>query len=248
MQYLRKENENYYWTSKRDFTNMVCLDAHVNRVFDFAWRMTFGRAGEHRDHRTGGQIRRRNGELFANTFQGKLAEFGIHQFLASNNFHTDEPTLEAWALGRWDETDIIVGDKCLNIKSAAHFSQLLLLETGDWNTQGQYIPNLESGHADYDFHILTRIQPDIKKLLRDTRLFYSDTTDRESLLTLIRSNTWNFNSPGYITNDDLRYLISNRYILPRNAMLNGKMKMDAENYYCQAGDMHPLAEIIRNLN
>lgn len=244
---LRQEGNNYYFTSTRDFISMVSLDDYIERVFEFAWNMTFGNVGAHRNHRTGGQVNRRNGELFANTFQGKLAEFGIFNLLSEHNITSDEPTLDEWELGRWDETDLIVGDSTINIKSAANFSHLLLLETGDWNNTGQYIPNIGSGHDSYDFHILTRIRPDIKGIFRRERLFYSDSTNRNSLWDIINNNSWEFNSPGYITVEDLRYLINNNFILPQNSLLSGRTSMDAENYYCQSGDMHHLTQLFELL-
>ena len=45
-------------------------DAHafktetIKTVFDFAFDMTFGDKGEHRNHRTGGTIQRKKGEIF----------------------------------------------------------------------------------------------------------------------------------------------------------------------------------------
>ena len=47
----------------------------------FAYDMTFGKNGEHRNHRTGGIYLRKNGEIFANTFQGKLSEFAVYNTL-----------------------------------------------------------------------------------------------------------------------------------------------------------------------
>ena len=47
-----------------------------------------------------------------------------------------------------------------------------------------------------------------------------------------------------ITEDHLKHLISNGFIIPQNAMLNGWMKMDASNYYCQAGDLKSINELI----
>ena len=49
----------------------------IKKVFDFAFDMTFGNRGAHRNHRTGGTIQRKQGEIFSNTFQGKLAECAV---------------------------------------------------------------------------------------------------------------------------------------------------------------------------
>lgn len=52
-----------------------------------------------------------------------------------------------------------------------------------------------------------------------------------------------FDIPGFITNDDLKYLIKNKYIINRGDLLNGKTKMDANNYYCHIEDMHNILNI-----
>lgn len=40
----------------------------ISTVFDFSYNMTFGGKGEHRSYRSGGAHKRKNGEIFANTF------------------------------------------------------------------------------------------------------------------------------------------------------------------------------------
>ena len=53
----------------------------IIKVFDFAYNMTFAGKGEHRDHRSNGKKERSPGEIFSNTFQGKLAECAVVNFL-----------------------------------------------------------------------------------------------------------------------------------------------------------------------
>ncbi|MFB5195317.1 hypothetical protein ACE198_10440 [Neobacillus sp. KR4-4] len=48
----------------------------VQKAFNFAYDMSFGKKGKHRTTRTGGDAERTNGEIFTNTFQGKLSEYG----------------------------------------------------------------------------------------------------------------------------------------------------------------------------
>tara|TARA_B100001123_G_C14450701_1_gene686441 strand:+ start:71 stop:202 length:132 start_codon:yes stop_codon:yes gene_type:complete len=40
-------------------------------------------------------------------------------------------------------------------------------------------------------------------------------------------------------------LINHHAILPQNSLLNGKIPMDAENYYVQSGDMYPYKELLK---
>jgi hypothetical protein len=51
----------------------------------------------------------------------------------------------------------LVGKIPISIKATKHFGQLLLLETKDWNNNGQYIPNLSlEKQSQYDYFILVR--------------------------------------------------------------------------------------------
>lgn len=95
----------------------------------------------------------------------------------------------------------------------------------------------------YDIILLIRLNPSCEELLKKLKLFRSDTSDYEDLKRVILSQKWAYNFVGYITRDDLKYIINNKYVLPRNALLNGRMPMDAENYYVQAGDMRSVSEL-----
>ena len=50
----------------------------IKDIFNFANDMTFRFVGEHRSHRTGGTHRRKKGEIFSDTFQGKLSEYATY--------------------------------------------------------------------------------------------------------------------------------------------------------------------------
>ena len=44
-------------------------------------------------------------------------------------------------------------------------------------------------------------------------------------------------------------MIRENRIIPQNAFLNGRTKMDAENYYFQTGNMHSINELyMRDIN
>ena len=204
--------------------------------------MTFGREGAHRDHRSGGTHSRRNGEIFANTFQGKLAECAV-----SNLFHglgyNVSPDFSTYDLGKWDSVDLSVAGYEISIKSTKSFGQLLLLETKDWDENGTYIPNRESGNGNYDIIIFVRLDPSCEDILRDIHLLKQDSANYDSLKNIILGHRWSYNCVGYITRADLQYIIENGYIIPKNAMLNGRVRMDADNYYVQAGDMRDMKSL-----
>lgn len=233
---LDTSGNNYFINNSIRFEPMGKFHSKTIRtVFDFAYAMSFGKGGEHRDHRSGGTYHRRNGEIFANTFQGKLAECAIYNHL--NRFYDiSKPDFETYGLGKWDSADFYIGNQKVSIKSTKSFGNLLLLETKDWDQNGVYLPNQES----YDFTFLVRMNPYCEDILKSRRLLYKDTVDPEQLYYLVCDNTWQYDIPGYVTLEDLKFIIKNNFILPQHSMLNGKTRMDAENYYVQSGDMRPI--------
>jgi hypothetical protein len=241
--YLDKRANEYYINSHVPFSPLGTLNPDlVETVFDFAYQMTFGQGGEHRAHRTGGTHQRRNGEIFANTFQGKLAEYALFCVLTKSGINVSEPDLGVFGLGEWDSVDLTIGDESVSIKSTKSFGNLLLLEEYDWDEQANYLPN---GHG-YDYTFLIRMNPFCEDVMRRNRFLYSDSINEAILKQIIMAESWTFDIPGYATREDLIQIINENYILPRGSMLNGKTRMDASNYYIQSGDMRNLNSFIRD--
>ena len=251
MNKLRQEGNRYFIDNKKIFQSIkIFKDDTIDRVFEFAYAMTFG-AGEHRDHRSGGSMSRKKGQIFINTFQGKLSELGVYiTFFKENREAYDklsEPDFNVYGLGEWDSSDIEFGKIKISVKSTKFYGDLLLLETKDWSKKGEYIPNLSIEKSSvYDIFVLVRIKPDAEKMMKERKILYSNSIDKEELYSLIKSTKWEYDIPGYITNEDLKFLINNDFILPKKSLLNGKILMDAENYYIQSGDMRNFEQLIRN--
>lgn len=218
---------------------------YIVKTFEFAYNMSFGGQGEHRSHRSGGNHSRKNGEIFINAFQGKLAEFATYGIFALNGIKTSVPDLETYDLGIWDKCDLQINEKKIAIKSTKFFGNLLLLETSDWNNKGEYIPNIDIGESFYDFFILVRIHPNGEDIMRNNHLIYNNEIDKTFLKEIITKEKWYFDCPGFITHNELVQAINDKFVLPKGAMLNGNKKMDAENYYIQSGDMHDMNEIFK---
>lgn len=243
-QKLNNKGNCYYITNKITYQPFANISSTiVNTTFDFAYDMTFAQRGQHRDHRTGGTHQRRNGEIFANTFQGKLAEFALYTSLSSKKIDISQPDLSVYGLGKWDSVDFIINGKNVSIKSTKSFGNLLLLEENDWDENACYLPSQKC----YDFTFLIRMNPFCEDLLRRNRLLFSDEINKDFLYNIIINEKWQFDIPGFITKFDLIDIIQNKYIIPKNALLNGKTKMDASNYYVQSGDMRSLDNFIDEL-
>ena len=251
MHRLSLEGENSYRVnSRKDFVrNGILRQEDVSECFDFAYGMTFGGSGAHRDHRSGGQAHRHMGEIFINTFQGKLAEFALYNYaVIVGEMSIDPPDTEMMELTRWDSFDMDIEGSIINVKSTKRRGNLLLLETRDWDSEGRYIPNSESGCEAYDFFVLARVDPDGEKIMREHGFLYADSADREILRKIILSERWRVNLAGYITGEELiDEVIEPGHILPQNSTLNRYTRMDAENYYVQAGDMHEIDGLLKEI-
>lgn len=248
MKLENRDQNAYYITNKRQFKPSAVRPELINLAFDFAYQMIFGE-GHHRSHRSGGIKDRKNGELFANTFQGKLAEYLVYEELKRNQLpEVETPDTSIYGKGRWDDSDLEYKGKRISIKSAAYFANLLLLEAKDWNAEGEYIPNLhqEQSHA-YDYFVLVRIKPDIKRVFRKSSIYYSNSIDKETLMNLILQQSWFYDYGGICTQSTIRHIINNRYLIPQFSKLNGSVEMDADNYYIQAGDLKEFSFLVQEL-
>jgi hypothetical protein len=238
---------NIYKINKRkEFAPILNVNTYLSKICNFAYDMTFAQSGYHRNHRSGGLICRNNAELFVNILQGKIAEFAVYKKLVNAGLMVCEPDLNLLGKGLWDSSDFCFKGQKISVKSAAHFSNLLLLEKNDWNLKGEYIPNIDSDNAIYDFFIFCRIKPDSKSLFTaiNSLCDIDGNANREQLEKLINAHTWEVDIPGCMSHKNFVAVISNNYILPQGSLLNGKIKMDATNYYVQAGDLHAIEKLI----
>ncbi len=185
----------------------------INKARDFANKMTSKQQGEHRANRTGGSHYRSSKEIFINAFQGKLAEVAFFEYFKDKDLQINEPDFETYPKGQWDSFDFLINNKKINVKSTKHFGNLMLLEQGDWNNNAEYIPNINTNNHIYDLFVLLRIN----------------------------TRTNQYDIPGFVNRSDLLQIIEKQHIIKKGQLLNGKIPMDANNYYVQSGDM-------RNIN
>lgn len=236
--------------------------------FDFAFDMSFGGKGEHRTYRSGGTEKRTDGQIFINTFQGKMAEFALYRYLQSRNIELDPPDVSCFDLGKWDSFDLKCQEKYLSVKSTSFKGNLLLLETKDWDENGEYIPNHKEKKEEnketketketeekeekeenirYDYVVLVRFNPDGKQIMKDNNLLevtsLAPKEIHEILIEKIRDREWEYDIPGFIYHSELVKMIRDRRKIPKGSILNGSTKMDAENYYFQTGNMHSVVEM-----
>jgi hypothetical protein len=210
----QKGSPNSFFISKRAFFSSLDISAMgIRDARDFANNMTSKQQGEHREYRTGGSHYRSSKEIFINAFQGKLAEVAFYEYFKDKGLPINQPDFDTYPKGQWDTFDFLINNKKINVKSTKHFGNLMLLEQGDWNNNAEYIPNINSNNHIYDLFVLLRID----------------------------SRTNKYDIPGFVTRSDLLQIIEKQHIIKKGQLLNGRIPMDANNYYIQAGDM-------RNIN
>ena len=243
------EGNNYFVQYTKNFKAYDKItDNDKNKCFDFAYDMSYGNIGKQRDSRSGGSVHRTKGQIFINTFQGKMAEFALYRFLENKKIQVNNPDWSIHKLGIWDSFDFECQGKIISVKSTKKYGNLLLLETKDWNDNGEYIPNLRNGKSKYDYTVLVRFNPDGERIMRDSGLLMQKDDDIQSeikklLIETICNKDWEYDFPGFIYYSELVKMIRQKRIIPKCAQLNKNAKMDAENYYFQVGNMHSIIEM-----
>lgn len=245
-----REGEYAFVRSKNFSCDGQLSGSQIRDCFNFAYDMSFGR-GEHRAHRSGGSRERTPRDIFMNTFQGKISECAIYNFLTKENIEASQVDFRVEGLGKWDSYDMECYGRHIAVKSTKSYGQLLLLEKQDWDEEGRYIPNIETGNASYDSFVLVRIKPSIEDEIKKEDSFWN--SDREKKLSYLIQYSWEYNIAGFITNDDLKYIIEKEYMIKKGQRI-GKYKepyvgtkMDADNYYVQVSNMRSKNDFVKRL-
>lgn len=208
-------------------------------IFDFAYNMVFGK-GHHRSYRSGGTQQRNPILKFKDVFEGKIGEFAIYRFFLNQGINIGYPDLSIASKGVWDAGDFAYNNLNISVKSSKHFAQMLLLESQDYiisDNEVIYSPD----KTKYDIILLTRVKTNLFDSLSSSDIENNTDDLKNALFT--KSYIY-FDFPGYISNKDLFNFINNDFKIKKGSLLNGKTKMDADNYYVFAKDMKPVTQLI----
>lgn len=237
---LNQQDNNYFITHQRKFTDDNCINMaitidQVQSVLEFCYQMTFGSKGEHRNHRTGGQHQRDLKSIFIDAFTGKIGEFAFFNHCLNRGFGVSKVDLSVHQLGIWDNGDFKVNcpnrDYHVAVKTTQDYGNLLLLESADWavvDNRAVYLPN--TSPTMYDALFFCRVKSDIKQ-----QFLQNTNPTQTQIINLKHAIKPQAQIVGWISNQDLVNVINNNHLLPQNSLLNGKTKMDADNYYIQSG-------------
>lgn len=214
---------------------------------DFAMRMTYLGEGQHKATRSGGLHKRNQREIFSDTFQGKLAEFALLQILSPYLDKTYlAPSLLAAPLGYWEASDVLGPGISIEVKSTKPFGNLLLLEKENWNSSGEYRHGTDGSATRISHVALIRISPSIHEHARMLEQKYmTGKADKVGLTNELLRHKWTFDIAGFARREDLQQVFRAQQLLRQGSMLgpNG-VRMDADNYYIQTGDLRPLSELL----
>jgi hypothetical protein len=228
-----------YITAKRQFLPNISLKkSEVKKILNFAWEMTWGQFGEHRPNRSGGSQYRNNAMRFKDVVEGKCGEFAVRKFLVEKGHKPGEVDLAVYSRGVWDDVDLTLNGKAINVKTMKHFSNLLLLEHKDYSEDGNYLGHTDSSKR-YDIFFCARMRSSIQEYFRSEGLngrSFSSFKEFESHFNALSRMNWELDLPGFVPLDLLKQAIQEKHIIARGECLNGRTRMDATNIYIQSGD------------
>lgn len=240
---------------RNPFASMGAISgSDVASCFSFAFDMTFGGKGQHRNKRENEDSGRDDAGVFANAFQGKLAEYAFYRMMRRNGVWTSSPDISVCGCGKWDVCDFEVENRTMAIKSTKHFGNLLLLEKTDWNADGTYKYGMDPKTGSpvnvfYDAVVMMRIRPDCETVV--SCALSPDATGEKpdpfvALENASKRIVWEYDIPGFVTGSDLKQCIGNGFVLSKGQFLR-TTKMKVDNYYIQSGDLRPINDIFSML-
>ncbi len=233
MKLTRDKSGRYLIKNKKRFNGSPVRFAHKEKSSEFALKMVLN--SSHRVFRSGGASKRDEQEVLINTFQGKLAEYVVQDILTSFNLECSEPDNVDYGNNVWDDRDLLVGGSAISIKSMSYFSNLLLLETKDYDEFGNYRHHHGS---DYEYIIIVRFRPDIKMTLGNNNNGIKDIAKTLVALDL------EFDIPAVCSRKTVAYIIQHGYVLPQGSTIGKSTRLDANNFYIQLGSLPPLQKLI----
>lgn len=133
----------------------------VNEVIK-TYNFAKGMIGKHRPYLQGSDINRSDKEIFLNDIQGKLAEIAVRKDILNqfpNSKINGDIDFSVYGRGEWDNYDLVINGKYLNIKSIKHFAMMLMVECERYNEKGEfYYTNTDNKKIINDYYILVKIK------------------------------------------------------------------------------------------
>jgi hypothetical protein len=159
-------------------------------------------------------------EIFKNALQGKLAEIGFYNFYTKKWKNIPYPDFWVWHRWVWEDTDVIINELKISIKSTKHFWNLLLLECDRYSNDWLYLESATWWDP---------IKHDLIYLIRVKWVDSNIPTDYK-IENIAIEITW------YITHDDFLDIIKNNQKIKQWSILGIPLIVD--NYYICCSNLH----------
>ena len=238
---FNKDEYNFPKGSECQFKPLIGISySDFKNVFLFAYEMILGK-GYHRNNRSGGSFKRNVNILLTNVIEGKLGEVCVYREFLKNGIDIGYPDMSVMGVNKWDNSDINYKNIKMSVKTSKSYARMMLLEENDYliskyNNKVLYRPNKDV----VDVFIFVRIKSTIIQVLEKMG---DISCDDNYIRTVYKKSVIRFDQPCYVNNKDISNVIEHNMILPRGVFLNGKTRVDANNYYIFVKDMKPIAKL-----
>lgn len=256
LEYITDENF-YYLGANKSKIYKAQLDGNgkelrlTNEQVFACVRYAYSMAKENkqRENRSGGSHKRNELEIFWDAFRGKIAESYAKRYFEMQRFTVSDIDFKVYERGEWDNYDLLVNGHVVAIKSSKHFSQLLLLETKDWNDKGEYTGN--KGHDEYTpewfLFVRTRITEKNGSFKCDKLGTLEEMSNLVSDIDITAELTGSLSF-----NDFVNQVIKYKYIIKRGARFKATRSsegtiMDAENYYVKLSELESVESMMKKI-
>jgi hypothetical protein len=220
---LTYKNESFYVNCKKEFSPLLNISKYISESVYWAVSQKYFKPNG-----------RDNNTIIRNSILGKLGEFFIYDYFNSLNYNISYPDLKIRGKGMWDDGDLILEGRKLSIKSTHYYNNMLLINKNDWTINGEYKWGKDGLDSTYKAFFLCRIKPNIPFL---------ENTNIDEIITNITKLNPEIDCPGYLSIMDFKDIIDNEIYINKGDIINNKIKIGSDFYYCQAGDLNRIETI-----
>ena len=183
----------------------------------------------HKEIRDGGSAPRKSGEIYRHILEGKTAEIPVRKYLmkVKPNFHINDVDFNIYKESNSDMGDLQWGKYQIEVKSASHRANFLLLESKTYQLDGtnKYL------HKKADFIFFVRVWLNVCTQYKDLKKCSNEEIQKYNL---------EYQICGFLTADDFEKIIIPRKELPKGFMLTRNTKLDAPNYWAHISELKHL--------
>lgn len=251
------EGENYFYLgdnkSKKyvdeklnDGSTITLSEDDIRKCFEYAYRMAI--ENKQRENRSGGKHQRRELEIFWDDFRGKIAECFAKDYFERKGCKVDDIDFEIYDRGKWDKYDLRVNNHIVAIKSSKHFSQLLLLESKDWNSSGSYVGNQGENKYLPEWFLFVRTKIEHPRARGGATL-----TTKEEMWNIVNEINITAELTGGLSfYDFVNQVIRYEYIIRQGSKFKVSRtsrgtEMDADNYYVKLSELESVEAMLEKL-